>query len=86
MIYNKGDQPEGYMRHTVDNKSDCSGYEGCGRIAITYSFYNGRQGVRNRYLWCIIITKEINLLKCFLMTDIKIGLKKRLKEVRYWSN
>ncbi|XP_060560200.1 uncharacterized protein LOC132720174 isoform X2 [Ruditapes philippinarum] len=40
-----GDQPAGEMRCAVDRFTDCSGYNGHGRIAITYNFPSGRQGV-----------------------------------------
>jgi len=39
-----GDQPSGRMAELTNGRADCAGYERKGRIEITYTFQDGRQG------------------------------------------
>ena len=47
-----GDQPHGNMNVEFNRHSTCAGYEHCGRIEITYSFLDGRQGVSWKFRPC----------------------------------
>lgn len=39
-----GDQPSGDMNVFINDRASCAGFEGCGRIEITYRFPDGTQG------------------------------------------
>ena len=57
-----GDQPEGKISVYFNNFSHCAGYEKYGRIEITYSFCDGKQGVSMNQECFSFITLDYSVL------------------------